>query len=130
MVFIYCTWFFKTLFFVIILVMNEIAQNEDEIDIITENEKNNFAHGSKLVYLIYNYKHGVCACICLSVFYLSFIYFLFSDVISLSLPLWRNPIGYRSLWSVLGGGRRESPVKHRAGGASRGGGGSTGGGGE
>ncbi len=68
----------------------------------------------------------VCVCICLSVFYVSFIYFFFSDVISLSLPLWRNPIGSRSLWSVLGGGRRESPVKHGAGGASRGGGGTGG----
>ncbi len=32
-----------------------------------------------------------------------------------------------SLWSVLGGGGRESPVKHGAGGASMGGGGGTGG---
>ncbi len=63
--------------------------------------------------------------ICLSVFYLSFIYFFFFDVISFSLPLWRNPIGSRSLWSVLGGGGRESPVKHGAGGASTGGGGPT-----
>jgi hypothetical protein len=57
--------------------------------------------------------------ICLSVFYLSFIYFFFSDVISLSLSFWYNPIGSRSLWSVLGGGGRESPVKHEG----RGGGG-------
>ncbi len=56
-----------------------------------------------------------------AVFYLSFILFFFSDVISLSLPLWRNPIGSHSLWSVLGGGVRETPVKHGAGGASRGG---------
>jgi hypothetical protein len=57
----------------------------------------------------------------MSVFYLSFTYFFFSDVISLSLPLWRNPIGSCSLWSVLGGGGRESPVKHgAAGGASTG----------
>jgi hypothetical protein len=49
---IYCTWFFKTFFLVIIVVINEIAQNEDEIDIIIDNEKNdNFTHGSKLVYL-------------------------------------------------------------------------------
>jgi hypothetical protein len=33
------------------------------------------------------------------------------------------PITARSLWSVLGGGGRESPVKHGARGASRGGGG-------
>ncbi len=35
------------------------------------------------------------------------------------------PVTARSLWSVLGGGGRESPVKHGAGGAStgRGGGG-------
>ncbi len=59
--------------------------------------------------------------ICLSVFYLSFTYFFFSDVILLSLPLWRNPIGSRSLWSVLGGGKRESPVKHGAGGGQQGG---------
>ncbi len=52
MVFIYCTWFFKTLFLVIIVVINEIAQNEDEIDIIIDNEKNDdFIHGSKLMYL-------------------------------------------------------------------------------
>jgi hypothetical protein len=51
----------------------------------------------------------------MSVFYLSFTYFFFSGVISLSLPLWRNHIGSRSLWSVLGGGRRESPVKHEGG---------------
>jgi hypothetical protein len=64
--------------------------------------------GFGAVYLIYNYKHGVCVylSVCLSVFYLSFTYFFFSDVISLSLPLWRNPIGSRSLWSVLGGGGR------------------------
>jgi hypothetical protein len=38
------------------------------------------------------------------------------------------PITARSLWSVLGGGGRESPVKHEAGGASTGwGGGGTGG---
>jgi hypothetical protein len=68
----------------------------------------------------------LCVCVCVSVFYLSFTYFFFSDVISLSLLLWRNPIGSHSLWTVLGGGRRESPVKHGAVGASRGG--STGGG--
>ncbi len=62
-----------------------------------------------------------CLSVCLSVFYLSFTYFFFSDVISLSLPLWRNPIGSRSLWSVLGGGGRESPMKHGARGANRGG---------
>jgi hypothetical protein len=58
-------------------------------------------------------------------FLLLFHSFFFSDVISLSLPLWCNPIGSRSLWSVLGGGGRESPVKHGVGGAStgRGGGG-------
>jgi hypothetical protein len=61
--------------------------------------------------------------VCLFVFYLFFTYFFFSDVISLSLPLWRNPIGSHSLWSVLGGGGRESPVKHGVGGASMGGGG-------
>jgi hypothetical protein len=33
------------------------------------------------------------------------------------------PITARSLWSVLGGGGRESPVKHGAGGASTSGGG-------
>jgi hypothetical protein len=33
------------------------------------------------------------------------------------------PVIARSLWSVLGGGGRESPVKHGAGGASTGGGG-------
>jgi hypothetical protein len=32
------------------------------------------------------------------------------------------PVTARSLWSVLGGGGRESPVKHGAGGASTGGG--------
>jgi hypothetical protein len=53
------------------------------------------------------------------VFYLSFTYFFFSDVILLSLPLWRNPIGSHSLWSVLGGGGRESPVKHGVGGPAR-----------
>ncbi len=52
--------------------------------------------------------------VCLFVFYLSFTYFFFSDVISLSLPLWRSPIDSHSLWSVLGGGGRESPVKHEA----------------
>jgi len=57
-----------------------------------------------------------CCCL-LFIFY----FFFFSDVISLSLPLWRNPIGSCSLWSVLGGGGRESPVKHGARGASTGG---------
>jgi hypothetical protein len=57
----------------------------------------------------------------IAVFYLSFIYFFFSDVISFSLLFWRNSIGSRSLWSVLGGGGRESPVKHEMRGASRGG---------
>ncbi len=33
------------------------------------------------------------------------------------------PVTTRSLWSVLGGGGRESPLKHGAGGASTGGGG-------
>ncbi len=56
------------------------------------------------------------------------LFFFFSNVISLSLPLWRNPIGSCSLWSVLGGGGRESLVKHGAGGASTGGGGHQGGG--
>jgi hypothetical protein len=74
-----------------------------------------------LCHLIYNYKHGMCVSVCPSFTYL-LLFFLISDVISLSLPLWRNPIGSRSLCSVLGGGRRESPVKHGAGGLSRGGG--------
>jgi hypothetical protein len=35
---------------------------------------------------------------------------------------WKTlPVTARSLWSVLGGGGRESPVKHGARGASRGG---------
>ncbi len=33
------------------------------------------------------------------------------------------PVTARSLWSVLGGGGKESPVKQKAGGASTGGGG-------
>jgi hypothetical protein len=36
------------------------------------------------------------------------------------------PVTARSLWSVLGGEGRESPVKHGAGGASTGGGGGDG----
>jgi hypothetical protein len=40
------------------------------------------------------------------------------------------PVTAHSLWSVLGGGGRESPVKHGAGGASTGGGGGGGTGGE
>ncbi len=43
--------------------------------------------------ILYIITNMVCVCICLSVFYLFFTYFFFSDVISLSLPFWRNPIG-------------------------------------
>jgi len=54
---------------------------------------------------------------------LSFTYLL---LISFSLMSFRfhylssNPIGSRSLWSVLGGGGRESPVKHGTGGGQHG----------
>jgi hypothetical protein len=44
------------LFLVIIVVINEIAQSEDEFDIIIDNENNdNFTHGSKLVYISKKY---------------------------------------------------------------------------
>ncbi len=85
----------------------------------------------------------MCQCVCLSFTYLlllsipgpflfgtlflllfhSFSFFLYAASFSLtSLPLWRSPIGSRSLWSVLGAWGKESPVKHGAG-ASKGGGG-------